>query len=179
MNDGILGRVRRPLPGSAQSMAARRGPPHPGRHRHLFSRHHSGGSVPRSAEERSRSKQSASVLKSRVSYRSAPIGLALFDTKDFRYLRLNDRQAEFFGLTPEQIVGRTLTEMAPIEGLGELFEQVAAGEPVINYPFGGGTGHAPGRAPLLDGELFSCFCRRWNGAGDHCGVARNHPAKKD
>lgn len=32
-------------------------------------------------------------------YRTAPIGLALFDTEDFRYLRLNDRQAEFFGLS--------------------------------------------------------------------------------
>jgi len=37
-------------------------------------------------------------------YRTAPIGLALFDAKDFRYLRLNDRQAEFFGLTPEEMV---------------------------------------------------------------------------
>jgi PAS domain S-box-containing protein len=70
-------------------------------------------------------------------YRTAPIGLALFDTKDFRYLRLNDRQAEFFGLRPEQIVGRTLTEMAPIEGLKELFEQVRAGQPVINFPLEG------------------------------------------
>jgi PAS domain S-box-containing protein len=70
-------------------------------------------------------------------YRTAPIGLALFDTKDFRYLRLNDRQAAFFGLKPEQIVGRTVTEMAPIEGLKELFDQVLQGEPVINYPLEG------------------------------------------
>jgi PAS domain S-box-containing protein len=70
-------------------------------------------------------------------YRTAPIGLALFDTKEFRYLRLNDRQAAFFGLKPEQIVGRTLTEMAPIEGLKELFDQVLRGEPVINYPLEG------------------------------------------
>lgn len=77
-------------------------------------------------------------------YRSAPIGLALFDTKDFRYLRLNDRQAEFFGLTPEEIVGRTLTEMAPIEGLRELFEQVLRGEPVINYPLEGELVTRPG-----------------------------------
>jgi PAS domain S-box-containing protein len=70
-------------------------------------------------------------------YRTAPIGLALFDTEDFRYLRLNDRQAEFFGLKPEQVVGRTLTEMAPIEGLRELFEQVRAGQPVINFPLEG------------------------------------------
>ena len=70
-------------------------------------------------------------------YRTAPIGLALFDLDDYHYLRLNDRQAAFFGLRPEQIVGRTLTEMAPIEGLRELFDQVATGEPVINYPLEG------------------------------------------
>jgi PAS domain S-box-containing protein len=70
-------------------------------------------------------------------YRTAPIELALFDTKNFRYLRLNDKQAEFFGLRPEQVVGRTLTEMAPIEGLRELFEQVLAGQPVINFPLEG------------------------------------------
>jgi signal transduction histidine kinase len=70
-------------------------------------------------------------------YRTAPIGLALFDTIDYRYLRLNDRQAAFFGLTPEQIVGRTVTEMAPIPGLKELFDQVRDGKPVINYPLEG------------------------------------------
>jgi PAS domain S-box-containing protein len=74
-------------------------------------------------------------------YRTAPIGLALFDTEEFRYLRLNERQAAFFGLRPEQIVGRTLTEMAPIPGLRELFEQVREGTPVVNY--------------LLEGELIS------------------------
>jgi PAS domain S-box-containing protein len=77
-------------------------------------------------------------------YRTAPIGLALFDTKDFRYLRLNDRQAEFFGLKPDQIVGRTLTEMAPIEGLKELFEQVLAGQPVVNFPLEGEVVTRPG-----------------------------------
>ena len=70
-------------------------------------------------------------------YRTAPIGLALFDLDDYHYLRLNDRQAAFFGLTPEHIVGRTLIEMAPIEGLRELFDQVAHGEPVINFPLEG------------------------------------------
>jgi PAS domain S-box-containing protein len=74
-------------------------------------------------------------------YRTAPIGLALFDLDDFHYLRLNDRQAAFFGLKPEDVVGRTLTEMAPIPGLRELFEQVREGTPVVNY--------------LLEGELIS------------------------
>ena len=70
-------------------------------------------------------------------YDTAPIGLAYFDLDDYHYLRLNERQAAFFGLKPSQIVGRTLTEMAPIPGLRELFDQVARGEPVINYPLEG------------------------------------------
>ena len=71
-------------------------------------------------------------------YRTAPIGLALFDLDDYHYLRLNDRQAAFFGLKPEQVVGRTLMEMAPIEGLRDLFDQVAhGGPPVVNYPLEG------------------------------------------
>jgi PAS domain S-box-containing protein len=77
-------------------------------------------------------------------YRTAPIGLALFDVDDYRYLRLNDRQAAFFGLKPEQIVGRTLTEMAPIPGLKELFDQVCDGNPVINYPLEGEVATDPG-----------------------------------
>lgn len=77
-------------------------------------------------------------------YRTAPIGLALFDTKDFRYLRLNDRQADFFGLSPEQILGRTLTEMAPIAGLKELFDQVLENKPVVNFPLEGELITAPG-----------------------------------
>ncbi|HLI77101.1 MAG TPA: PAS domain-containing protein [Acidobacteriaceae bacterium] len=70
-------------------------------------------------------------------YRTAPIGLALFDLPGYHYVRLNERQAAFFGLRPEEIVGKTLTQMAPIPGLRELFDQVAAGEPVINFPLEG------------------------------------------
>jgi PAS domain S-box-containing protein len=70
-------------------------------------------------------------------YRTAPIGLALFDLDDYHYLRLNDRQAAFFGMKPKDILGKTLTEMAPIPGVRELFDQVAAGEPVINFPLEG------------------------------------------
>ena len=72
-------------------------------------------------------------------YKTAPIGLALFDLDDFHYLRLNDRQAAFFNLKPEEVVGKTLTQLAPIPGLREMFEAVARGEPVINH--------------LLEGEL--------------------------
>lgn len=72
-------------------------------------------------------------------YRNAPIGLALFDPVEFRYLSLNDRQAEIVGLPIAEILGRTVTEIAPIEGLNEMFQQVANGHPIVNA--------------LLEGEL--------------------------
>jgi PAS domain S-box-containing protein len=72
-------------------------------------------------------------------YRTAPIGLALFDPVEFRYLNLNDRQAEIVGLPKSEILGKTVTEIAPIAGLQELFERVAGGTPVVNE--------------LLEGEL--------------------------
>ncbi len=72
-------------------------------------------------------------------YGTAPIGLALFDPVEFRYLRLNARQAEIVGLPIEEILGLRVTDIAPIPGLHEMFEQVARGEPVRNQ--------------LLEGEL--------------------------
>jgi PAS domain S-box-containing protein len=77
-------------------------------------------------------------------YQTAPIGLALFDPVEFRYLRLNDRQAEIVGLPPEQIIGRTLTDIAPIEGLHEMFQQVAAGNPIRNRILEGELPSRPG-----------------------------------
>ncbi|HZC43537.1 MAG TPA: PAS domain-containing protein [Acidobacteriaceae bacterium] len=78
-------------------------------------------------------------LELETMYRTAPVGLALFDPVEFRYLRLNERQAEIVGLPMEEILGRTVTEIAPIEGLNEMFQQVANGTPIINH--------------LLEGEL--------------------------
>jgi PAS domain S-box-containing protein len=72
-------------------------------------------------------------------YQTAPIGLALFDPVEFRYLRINDRQCETLGLPREKILGRPITEIAPLKGLKEIFEQVAKGHVVRNL--------------LLEGEL--------------------------
>ncbi|MDQ2835259.1 MAG: PAS domain-containing protein [Acidobacteriota bacterium] len=77
-------------------------------------------------------------------YHTAPIGLALFDPVDFRYLRLNERQAEIIGLPHDQILGRTLTEIAPIEGLHEMFQQVASGHPILNELLQGELPSRPG-----------------------------------
>ena len=77
-------------------------------------------------------------------YETSPIGLAYFDPVEFRYLRLNQRQAEFFAMTPEQILGKRVTDLAPIPGVQEMFEQVAAGVPVINAPLEGELVGRPG-----------------------------------
>lgn len=92
-------------------------------------------------EELKRSQQETEHqrLELETVYRTAPIGLALFDPVEFRYLRLNDRQAEIVGLPMGEILGKTLTEIAPIEGLNEMFQQVAQGNPITNR--------------LLEGEL--------------------------
>ncbi|WP_263373282.1 PAS domain-containing protein [Granulicella aggregans] len=76
-------------------------------------------------------------------YRTAPIGLALFDPVEFRYLRLNDRQAELVGLPMDQILGRQVAEIAPIPGLNEMFSQVARGTPIKNALIEGVTAARP------------------------------------
>ena len=38
-------------------------------------------------------------------YQTAPVGLALFEPEEFRYLRVNQRQSEVLGFKPEEIVG--------------------------------------------------------------------------
>ena len=90
-------------------------------------------------------------------YQTAPVGLALFSADEFRYLRLNDKQAEFFGLRPEQVLGRTLTEMAPIDNLGGLFERVLTGEPVINFPLEGELVTRPGETRYWMVSYFPVF----------------------
>jgi PAS domain S-box-containing protein len=77
-------------------------------------------------------------------YQTAPIGLALFDPVEFRYLRINDRQCETLGLPREKILGRPITELAPLKGLKEILEQVAKGHPVRNLMLEGELPTRPG-----------------------------------
>jgi PAS domain S-box-containing protein len=79
-------------------------------------------------------------------YQTAPVGLALFDPTEFRYLRLNGRQAEILGLPSEQIVGRTFSEIAPIDGLLEMFRLAAAGHAVKNQILEGELPMRPGES---------------------------------
>ena len=77
-------------------------------------------------------------------YDTAPVGLALFDPVEFRYLRVNDHQAAVIGLPKDKILGRPITEIAPLAGLKELFEQVAMGNTVRNHILEGELPARPG-----------------------------------
>ena len=90
-------------------------------------------------------------------YETAPIALALFDPVEFRYLRLNDRQAQIVGLPREQILGRTLTEIAPIKGLREMFQQVAAGHPIRNQLIEGELPSRPGEHRFWNVNYFPVY----------------------
>jgi signal transduction histidine kinase len=77
-------------------------------------------------------------------YRTAPIGLAMFDPVDFRFLNLNDRQAEMIGLPKHEIVGKTIRELTPgVEANLMYFRQAAAGLPVMNALVEGSLPGAP------------------------------------
>jgi PAS domain S-box-containing protein len=77
-------------------------------------------------------------------YRTAPIGLALFEPVEFRYLRVNDRQVETIGKPREEILGHKITEIAPLKGVKELFQQAASGHPVRNHVLEGELPARPG-----------------------------------
>ena len=84
-------------------------------------------------------------------YQNTPIGLALFDPVEFRYQRINDELARTIGLPKEQILGRSVLEIAPgVATIGELFRQVATGIPV--------------RDRIVEAELVDQpgFSRSWN-----------------
>jgi PAS domain S-box-containing protein len=77
-------------------------------------------------------------------YRTAPVGLALFDPVELRYLRVNDHQVETIGVPREKILGRRITELAPLKGIEDIFRQVAAGNSIRNHIFEGELPSRPG-----------------------------------
>ena len=90
-------------------------------------------------------------------YRTAPIGLALFDPVEFRYLRLNDRQAEIVGLPVEEVLGKRLTEIAPIPGLNQMFQKVAEGMPIRNALLEGAVATRPDEHRFWNVNYFPVF----------------------
>ena len=77
-------------------------------------------------------------------YKTTPVGLALLDPVDFRFLNLNDHEAEMLGYPKEQILGRPLAEIAPIPGLVDLFRFVAEGNVIKDRLIEGELAARPG-----------------------------------
>ncbi len=83
-------------------------------------------------------------------YETAPLGLALFDPVDFRWLRLNESQAQIMGRTKEELLNTRLFDVVSIDGVRELLGRAAAGTPVRDHIL-------EGELPTLPGEK-----RIWN-----------------
>ena len=66
-------------------------------------------------------------------YRGSPIGLSLYEPKELRLLRINDRQAEILGVLPDDALGKTIVELAPsITRAHAMMRCAANGEPMLN-----------------------------------------------
>jgi PAS domain S-box-containing protein len=83
-------------------------------------------------------------------YQTAPVGLAQFDPVEFRCLRLNERQAEIFGIPSEQLIGQRVDEMAPITGVQEMLQVAAEGHTVRNQIIEGVLPTRPGEHRVWD-----------------------------
>ena len=79
-------------------------------------------------------------------YKTTPIGLALLDPVEFKFLNLNDHEAAMLGYPKEEIVGKPLAEIAPMPHLLELFRSVAQGAEIKDYLLEGELASRPGEA---------------------------------
>lgn len=71
-------------------------------------------------------------------YSGSPIGMALYEPKELRLTRINDRQAEIFGRSVEDCVGRTFQELtAGVPQSLPLIERAVAGHAVLNQEISG------------------------------------------
>ena len=78
-------------------------------------------------------------------YDNAPIGLVLIDTKDFRILRLNERQATLMGGRAADFLGKPIWDVVhDIPELPELFDRIIAGQMVDNHILEGELASSPG-----------------------------------
>ena len=78
-------------------------------------------------------------------YHSSPIGMALYEPKELRLLRINERLASTFGVTPEEAVGKTFDELTAGVSEGRpLIRRAALGETVLNQDIDGVLDSHPG-----------------------------------
>jgi PAS domain S-box-containing protein len=77
-------------------------------------------------------------------YRLSPVSMGLFEPKELRLLRLNERLAEMHGKPVSELIGKTLNEIAPsLSPVHELLRRAAAGEPMLNQNVEGSLPNSP------------------------------------
>lgn len=77
-------------------------------------------------------------------YESAPVGFALFDPVELRYLRVNEVQAQTIGLPKDRILGRRFDDLIPLPAAEALLRRSAAGETIRNQLIEGELRARPG-----------------------------------
>ncbi len=99
-------------------------------------------------------------------YENTPVGLALFDPVSFKYLRINDELARMVGLPKDQIIGRSVLDIASgVASIGQLFRQVATGKPVRDYIVEGELSSRPGDRRTWNVNYFPVYDKAGNLAG--------------
>ena len=103
-------------------------------------------------------------------YQNAPVGLVLLGAERLEYRRMNRRQAEILGVSPEQVLGRTVWEVSPSVAptMESHLSRIAAGEELRNLELEGELPSGPGErrswlvsyAPLFlkNGALDAVIC---------------------
>ena len=82
-----------------------------------------------------------------ILYATTPVGLALLDPIEFRFLNLNQHEAEMLGYPREALIGRPLAEIASPEGMPgllEIFRKVASGQTIRDLLVEGELASRPG-----------------------------------
>jgi PAS domain S-box-containing protein len=73
-------------------------------------------------------------------YAAAPVGIAVVDARDFKLLRFNALQTEFFGESEETLSSKTISEIwSTPQGLIKLLKRAAAGEKFVDTPLEAST----------------------------------------
>lgn len=97
----------------------------------------------------------ASYRELETIYRNAPIGLALFD-RDLRYLRVNDRLAEFNGVPIHEHLGKTVADVVPSVApavVPEMRRVIETGEPA-SVEVQGETRSRPGAGNVWIADIY-------------------------
>ena len=95
-----------------------------------------------------------------VIYRTAPVGLILFEPTELRYLRINDRQMEMMGLPREAVIGQRVEDVVKSPVAQENLRKVAAGGVVRDFTYDTQFTDRPGEtqsfnvnySPVFDAE---------------------------